>query len=410
MTDTQSEDRALEHIRLLCELRRFDEAAALARRATAIAPGEVDGWCLLAQALLGLDDDDGALEAARRAAALAPEFEWPHRLQSIALAALGRRQESLHAAIESARCDPFAWQTHGRVGGASAALGLHEQAEAAVSRALELGPNESRAWVTAGGVATSKGDRGLGAQRYRRALELDPQDADAHAGLATTQLGRSKYAHPSGLAAAASGFATAVRTDPSEHSNRTAIDVVLRVFLARAALFIYVACYLTFRWSSHSSSDVARLAPVVVLAGPLIFGWAFVTKLDRDVRRHLLRTLRHRLIAIAAVVDLSAVVAIVVGAFLPQHARPVAGIAALICGLTARLVLYMERRRKLPDLAEPLARWRSLAITVAVGFGAAGALMIYGGLSGLGSLTVTTAGVISVAIGIALAVAFGRRR
>jgi Flp pilus assembly protein TadD len=410
MTETQSDGRALERVRLLCELRRYDEAAALARRTTATAPGEPDGWCLLAQALLGLDDDEGALDAARRAAALAPGFEWPHRLQSIALSSLGRLQEALDAAIESVRCEPHAWQTHARVAGVSAGLGLHDQAEAAASRALELAPNASRAWVAAGGVAAAGGNRVLAVERYHRALQLDPQDADAHAGLARVHLVRRNFANPAGLAAAASGFATAVRTDPRSRSNRKAIDAVLRIFLARTALFIYVACYLTFRWSSHSTSEVARVAPIVVLAGPVIFGWYFVVRLSSSVRAHLRRTVQRGLIAIAVLLDLSAAAAIVAGALLPSHGRQGAGIVALVCGLGARLVLFAEWRRKMPELAEPLARWRSLGILVGVAFALAGGMLLVAGFGTPNGHVIMLAGAAAVAIGAMIAVMFGRRR
>lgn len=411
MTDTQAD--ALEHVRLLCDLRRFDEAAVLARRTTATEPGDVDGWCLLSQALLGLDEDNGAADAARRAIALAPDSEWPHRLLSIALTSLGRDQDALGAAIECVRCGPFAWQAHARVAGASSALKLHDQAEAAASRTLELGSTDSRAWVIAADVAASKGDRDLAAQRYRRALALDPQDADAHAGLARTELKRSSPLNPSGLAAAASGLATATRADPRSQAHRRGIDAILRIFLARTAYAVSLLCITVVRATAHSGAPAARLIPVGLLALPAAFVAHFVANLDRDVRAHLFRTIRRGLVGVAVACEGMAVAVIVAGAFVPTTARASIAPLAIVGAILSRVALGVEFRRKLPELAAPngpSTRWRSLAIAIAVAFVAAGALLIYGGLSGLTSVTVTVAGVISVGIGVAIGIHFGRRR
>jgi Flp pilus assembly protein TadD len=406
MTDTQAD--ALGRVRLLCELRRFDEAAALARRTTATTPGDVDGWCLLAQALLGLDDDEGALDAARRAVALAPDYEWPHRLRSIALTSLGRHQEALDAAIECVRCEPFGWQTHARVAGASAAVKSHDQAEAAASRALELGPTVSRAWVMAAGVAASKGNRDLAAHRYRRALTLDPQDADAHAGLARTELKRSSPLNPSGLAAAASGLATATRADPRSQAHRRGIDAVLRIFLARTAYVVCLLCITVLRATAHSGNAAARFIPVALLALPAVFVARFVANLDRDVRAHLFRTIRRGLIGVAVGCDAVAVGVIIVGAFLPTTAQASTVPVAVLGAILSRVALAVEFRRKLPTPSQRSSR--SLGVVVAVAFAAAGALLIYGGAQGPNGSAATVAGVISIGIGVVLGLKLGRRR
>jgi tetratricopeptide (TPR) repeat protein len=412
MTDTQAD--ALEHVRLLCEMRRFDDAAALARRATATAPGDVDAWCLLAQALLGLDDDKEALDAASRAVALAPDYEWPHRLRSVALSSLGRHQDGLLAAIESVRCGPFAWQTHARVAGASSALKLHDQAEGAASRALELGSTDSQAWVTAAGVAASRGDRDLAVHRYHRALALDPQDANAHAGLARTELKRSNALNPSGLAAAASGLATATRADPRAQSHRRGIDAILRIFLARTAYAVFLLCFIVVRATAHSGAPAARFIPVVLLALPAAFVARFLANLDRDVRAHLFRTIRRGLIGVAVMCEVVAIGAIVVGAFLPTTTRASTVPVAILGAILARVALIVEFRRKLPDLHAPLVRpvsqWRWLGYLVAASFVGAGALMIYGGVENGNDLTVIMAGLVAVIIGVAIGIRVGRRR
>ncbi len=412
MTDTQA--NALEHIRMLCDLRRFDEAAALARRTTANEPDNVESWCLLAQALLGLDDDAKALDAASRAVALAPDSEWPHRLRSIALTSLGRHPQALDAAIECVRCEPFAWQTHARVAGASSAVKLHDQAEAAASRTLELGPNDSRAWVIAAGVAASKGNQDLATHRYRRALALNPQDAEAHAGLARSELKRSNLLNPAGLSAAASGLATATRVDPRSQAHRQGIDAVLRIFLARTAYAVCILCVTVLRATAHSGNPAARFVPVVLLALPAVFVARFVSTLDRDVRTHLFRTIRRGLIGVAVLCEVVAVTVIIVGAFVPTTARPSTVPVAISGAILSRVALAVEFRRKLPGLAAPLVRplsqWRWLGYLLAATFVGAGVLMIVGGLGNADDLTVIIAGLVVVAIGVAIGVKVGRRR
>ena len=408
MTDAESA-AALARARLLCELRRFAEAADLARRAIAAMPDDAEAWCLLSQALLGSDDDAAALDAARRATSLAPESEWPHRLRSIALTSLGRDAEALDAALESARCEPFAWQTHTRVAGASIAVGLKEQATAAVAKAVELAPGVSQVWVVSGDVAARNGDRQTAQASYQNALRIDPQNASAHSGLARLSFKRHGP-NAAGLAAAASGFTTAVRSDPHEQHHRRAIDVVLRVFLARAAYFIFVAAYIVARTSSHSSSPAARGVSVVVLAAAALFVGRFLAKLDPRVRGHLFRTLRQGFVAIAAFADGVAVLAIVLGAFAPMRARTACAVVAVVFGLAARIVLYVERTRNFPEFAEALARWRWVGWAAAGGLLLAGLLLLaacYHTPDGLGA---TTSGVAAVLLAVLLATLLLRAR
>jgi tetratricopeptide (TPR) repeat protein len=409
MIDTQSREQALERVRILYDLRRFDEGSALARRTVATAPDYADAWCLLAQGLLAMDDDEAALDAARRGAAIAPEDEWPHRLRSLALSALDRNQEALSAACESVHCAPSRWQTHARVATTSASLNLAEQAEAAAARAIELNPNECGAWCTAAKVASVRGDKDLAADRYRQALRLDPQSSQAHAGLAGVHLTR-RGPNSIGLAAAASGFATSVRTDPHDPLGRSTVEVVLRVFLARSALFIYVACYLMFRFSAHWNNGIARFTPVFVLVAPAIFVARFLAHLSRDVRAHFLRTIRRGVVAIGAVAALLAAAIVIVGAFLAESSRRPAAVVALVCGLCARLVLFLDLRHKFPQLVEPLARWRGVLWVVVGGLGLAGCLLLAAGYRTPGGIGAGIAGVIALAIGGGLAVLLRRVR
>ena len=408
MTETQPAQHSLERIRVLCDLRRFDEAVTLARQAIATTPDNPEAWCLLAQASLGTEKYGVALDAGR-AAAIAPEDEWPHRLRSIALTALHRDHEALAAALESVRCEPFAWVTHARVASTSAACGMKDQALAAAAKTVELGPNEARAWVMAGDVLAKCGKPKEAEQHYATALRLDPQSADAHNGLGRLRL-KGRGPNAAGLAAATSGFATAVRSDPHAKVNRDAIDIVLRIFLARAAYGIFLISYLVVRGTSHSNTLAARLVPVLLLLAPGIFVWRFVAKLDGDVRRHLLRTLRRGLVAVAAVAEIFAVAAILVGAAVPEAERTTTGFIAAAAGLVSRIALYGELHHKFPHLSpKDRTRWRTLGWVVVVGLALSGCLFL--ALSGTpGSGGVIVAGVVTLLAAGMLAVALRRSK
>jgi tetratricopeptide (TPR) repeat protein len=410
MTETDSSEQAIQRARALCELGRFDEAAAMARRAASVNPDDADTWCLLAQALIGLDDDHAALDAARKATALAPEDEWPHRLRSIALRSLNRYDEALAAAQRSVQAGPYSWQAHSQHAVALALVGEREAAEAAATKTLALAPNHAHAWTITGDVARIIGDRDVAAERYRNALRLDPQDADAHGGLARLQVVKGGP-NAAGLADAASGFARAVRTDPRDQRFRDGVDASLRVFLARAAYFFCVVCYIGLRTSSGSSSPAARWVPVVLLVAPGLFVGRFLARLDGVVRARLFSQLRRGLIGCAAAADVGAALVILAGAVMPRSARPDALGIAVFLAVIGRIVSYVERRRAMPHMFEATVRSRVVGIALAVGLAAAGVLLVVAGGPG-DNWRVTGVGVAVLVVAAAMAVPLvrGRRR
>jgi hypothetical protein len=305
---------------------------------------------------------------------------------------------------------PHAWQTHLRVATCSAALKLADQAAGAVSNALRLAPNEALVWCVAGNVAAASGDRSKAAAMYRGALQLDPQNASAQAGLARINLQGRRVANPSGLAAAASGFARATRSDPHEQSHRRGVEAVLRVFLARAAYFVFLVSFFVARVTAHSTAGAARLAPVIVLLVPAMFVTRFVARLSRDVRLHLARTIRGGLIAVAVAAECCAVLAIIVGALVPERLRVPALAVAMIGAGAARLVLRIEFRRRLPQYTKSRGRPGLLTLVVAVGFVAAGVLLVVASTEAAGGAGAAGAGAVSIAIGAGIVVFYRRSR
>lgn len=282
-------DADVSRVAALCDLKRYDDAATMARRMVALDGANARAWCLLAQAELGRGDNSAALAAASGARSLAPDDEWGHRLASIALRQLGRHEEAARAAGEAVRLGPHEWQTYVTLAGVlSASNAGGEEALAAAARAVELAPHETKTHLTYGMVAGAAGRRGESESAVRRALELDPENSAAHNELARLQLRGSTLVRPDRLATAASTFGGAVRLDPHAAVIRRNLDTVIFVFLKRVSWFVLVVGLIAGTYFSKQSVDpVARLVPLLLLGVPGSFAWRFWEGLTPDLRRHL---------------------------------------------------------------------------------------------------------------------------
>jgi tetratricopeptide (TPR) repeat protein len=335
----------LERLDLLCDLERWPEASVLLGELLSTDPENDTAWCLLARCRIGLGQLEPALDAARQAAALAPETEWPHRLASFAASTLGRHDDAVHSAREAVRLEPDLWQTHARLAGAA---GQHPQgkreAAGAAARALELAPDEAQVQLIYGSVAASQGHRDVAERAYRTALELDPQNSSAHHLLAALQLRRRSG--PTALASAATGFATALRSDPRAQVSRHSLELTLRVFLGRTAYFLFITGYLGQLFSDRPSLS-ARAVPVLLLALPVLFIVGFLHQLTPSLRRFLFQRLRGRGTALAVGLEAASVVLVLIAAGAAQSWRPTLTVLAALSALAARLTLYLDDRRML---------------------------------------------------------------
>jgi tetratricopeptide (TPR) repeat protein len=343
-----------ERVELLCDLERWADAHPLVRRLLASEPENDGAWCLLAQCELGLGRYESALTAAGQAVTLAPEHEWPYRLVSFAASQLGRHGTAVHAARAAVRLEPEVWQTHARLAAAasrgsagrrgSRARQSRAEAVRAAERALALAPDEPQVQLIYGSVAAARGQRAVAERAYRIALRLDPQSSGAHHQLAALRLRRRSG--PVGLADAATGFATALSADPTAQVSRHSLELTLRMFLGRAAYGLFVAAYLSLLFAVWSA-PWSRAIPLLLLALPILFVAGFLRRLAPALRSFLGRLLRRGWTAVALGLEAFSVVLIVAGVFPPQALRPGLGVAAAICALLARLVLYLDLRRLL---------------------------------------------------------------
>jgi Tfp pilus assembly protein PilF len=339
---------ALERAALLCDLRRFSEAAEQLRPALAADPQNETGLCLMAQALLGQGDHEAALTMAERAIAVNPDEEWPYRIAAFALDALGRNEAAVAMARSSVRLSPHLAQAHTALARLLASGGRDlEEASAAADQALALAPHDADSFLTVGMVAAARGRIEFARQSFLQALAVEPDSSAAHNELARLQLKHRRFGNPVGLAEAAGGFASALQVDPRAEVSRRNLDLVLYLFLLRTSYAIFVVAWVATRIRSATNAPLPRAIPALLLLVPVFFAGRFLRGLSPSLRSYLGRLLRDWYIAVAVAFDALAALGLVLGAALPDLSYPAFAVAAVL-GLLARLTLYLRVRRQFP--------------------------------------------------------------
>ena len=263
------------------------------------------------------------------------------------------------------------------------------EARGAAREALALAPYEPVAHVVAGNVALKAGEQREARAAFLRALELDPQNAAAHNAMGALYLRESSFGRGTKLAQAAGGFAAALRSDPSQEVSRRNLDLTLRVFLGRLTYFIFLVAFLgdVFR---DSHSPLARVGPVLLLAAPAVFGWAFARRLAPALRRYLSESLRSRDLRIPLALGLASAVLVLAAAVLPQRARDACAVGSVVAAMACRVWLYLQMRQHarqhgIPIRAQrfttPVLRW----VAGSFAFMAAFLLLFVVGKPGAGS-------------------------
>jgi tetratricopeptide (TPR) repeat protein len=365
----------------LCDLSRWADAIPLLGQVLASDPSNAYAWGLLAQAQLGADDSAAALHAADVAASCQPRSEWPHRLRSLALRGLGRRAESVAAAREAVRVEPQAWQAHAHLARTLAPdRKARKEAKQAAVRALTLAPEQAETHIAFGTVNLAGGHRRAAQAAFERALAIDPQNRVAHNELSRVWLRQSSFLRAGKLAAAADGFATAVRADPSSQLSRRNLDLTLRVFLSRLSYVLFVLVVVVNAGTRGTAQSAGNSAvPVGLLIVPAAFAWYFVHRLSPELRRHLKRTLMTPGVRGGVAFEVVSLLALAVGAALPAGPRLALVFVAGGGAIVARVLLGSEvdrASRAARGLPEQPAFSTGLLWAIAVSFLLAALLLL----------------------------------
>jgi tetratricopeptide (TPR) repeat protein len=165
--------------RLLGELGRTDEAAAVLAEAVTSPDSEVEARLALTDVYLRAGQPQNALSSAQIAAASRPEARTFAALAGAFVQAgeLTKAEEAAATAIAKDPASPDAHLAAARVHVASNRL---DEALAEGQHALELDPFSVPAFELLGAVHAARGQYALCAEQWRRALALNPWNADLH--------------------------------------------------------------------------------------------------------------------------------------------------------------------------------------------------------------------------------------
>lgn len=162
----------------------YVRAVALADQLVAARPDDAVVRGIRAQALLGSDAGEDAVEEARRAVELDPKSQYAHRLLGLSAWRAGRltlAQESFERAIELSGRQPdllaeYAWFMATERGPRPAERAAHE--------AVEANPKSATAWAALGLAQHKLHRRREAEESLGRALKLDPNDLYAQGAMA----------------------------------------------------------------------------------------------------------------------------------------------------------------------------------------------------------------------------------
>ncbi|HEY4429058.1 MAG TPA: tetratricopeptide repeat protein [Solirubrobacteraceae bacterium] len=333
----------MRRARVLLEEQCFEDAAGVLDAVVAEHPRDQQAWAMLAYTRVCAGHSQQALAAAETALGLSPGAWFPHAMAGLALLQLGRAEEAVAHVREAAAIEPSDWRILGLLARALQVRGGDlQEAKQVAERMTALAPNEPEAHLAAGRVYAAAGAHERARNAFRRILELNPGSGVAQHELARLRLGK-RLNDPAALADAAAGFARAIGVEPDAGRSRQSLDLVLRVFLSKAAYLLFLDAFLVGRLTGHSPSPGGRLIPVALLAVPFGYGWRFASRVTPPVRRHLLGLLTRKgpLRTAAGLESLAAACVIATAVSDASLRAPVAGVGAF-AALVGRVIIYTQ--------------------------------------------------------------------
>ncbi|MDJ0383111.1 tetratricopeptide repeat protein [Streptomyces sp. G-G2] len=352
---------ALERGEALHDLGRFEQAAAVVGAYLAQRPEDPRALVVLARCRRALGDLPGALRSADEALRCGPDDVSARLVRTDVLTTLGRFPEAEQSARHGVELAPLFWGVHYSLavvlerGGQR---GRRGEAYDAARRATELGPDVASAHFMVGLLAHRLGDRVTAELAYETSLSLDPESSEAHNNLATLHLRRSWFSR-SAWTRAAEGFVASAALDLEDRHARYNLEAMAWGIAAGARWPALVGFVLSVGTRAPEGTSATERAVATVLGSVLLLGlwagWALWQRgrISPRLRRPMLLTARScpPVIAMAAVVALTALYAVVVIALPMLAAGVVGGLGApLIVGLV--LTYWITRTalgRRSPD-------------------------------------------------------------
>jgi predicted CXXCH cytochrome family protein len=170
----------LEYAVALKEARQPAQAAAIAKRATAVAPADPRAWNTLGQVQLDLADFRGALNSLKQALTLDLEMPEAHNGKGIALARTGDPAAGEAEFREAIRVLPNYGEAHGNLANVLAWKQDFRQAAYEFDQAVRLDPTDVAARFNYGSLLNSLRSFPEAQVQIEAALRLNPNLAEAH--------------------------------------------------------------------------------------------------------------------------------------------------------------------------------------------------------------------------------------
>lgn len=185
-------NETFERAKALHKSDRLEEAIALYREASQLAPDSVDVVNMLGNALFDAGRFDQAIEAYRRALELDAEFAAGHFNLGNALCGADRREEAVTAYRQALELRPSSTAILFNLGNTLYDLGQLGEAEACYRQALSIRRKFPEANFNLGNVLFDSGRFTAAVQCYRAALKTDPGFLPAISNLGRVYLGMGR--------------------------------------------------------------------------------------------------------------------------------------------------------------------------------------------------------------------------
>ncbi|NER39731.1 MAG: tetratricopeptide repeat protein [Oscillatoria sp. SIO1A7] len=158
----------------LFNLKRYEEALAVLKKAIEFDPNNAKAWTYQGRALGATEHYEEALDSLGKAAEFDEDFVSAWAYRGLALENLERHEEALSSYDKAIEIDPkyaWAWAYRGDV---LEQLERYEEALASYDRATELDPNDALAWAYRGHSLNQVGRHEEALASYDKAIEINP--------------------------------------------------------------------------------------------------------------------------------------------------------------------------------------------------------------------------------------------